>query len=98
MRCGGVVLIAPRPTVAAGVEASVVVIGGGVEDLVIGVPVGDFFVFVELVMGVGGEGVFGLVVFVVVGEGLGGVGGGGVGEGAVAAVVEKVFDGDEGGG
>lgn len=59
---------------------------------------GGVVVFVELVVRVGGEGVFGLVVFVGCGEGMGGLGGGGAGEGAVAAVVEGVADGDDGGG
>lgn len=56
---------------------------------------GGLFIFVELVVRIGGEGVFDLIVLVLVGDGMGFVRGGDAGEGAVAAVVEEVFDGDE---
>lgn len=55
------------------------------------------FMFVEFVVRVGGEGVFGLIVLVGCGEGMSGLGGG-AWEGAVAAEVDGVADGDCGGG
>ena len=90
-------LLLPR-VAAAGVESVVV---GVVEDFIMGSSAtgspGCFIVvvFVELVVRVRGKSVFGLVVVVVQGEGVGyGADGGGVGEGAVTAVVEEVADGD----
>lgn len=108
-RGSGCMVLVPRPG-GSRVQACVVVVGCGVKDFVVCVATGAgggvvvVLVFVEMVVGVGGKGVFGLIVVIVVGvvvrEGMcAGVGGGSdAGKEAVAAVEEEVFDRDEGGG